>query len=178
MDMKEIADLLLPGITTTPADIEARYQDRNLPADALVTRFAPSPTGFVHMGSLYGSLIDMVYAKQSNGVVYLRIEDTDGERTVENGIQGIIDDIWVFDKIFTQDEKQYIYDNKQSIIVHLGNKLSSYELFPDHESYETNDWNIIQSYVKANTITDEFATFAQVSSEVEENYLYDKLLVF
>ena len=92
MTNKEYANFLLPNVEKTWEEYEKMYPERNLPQDAMVTRFAPSPTGFVHMGSLYASFADIQLAKQSNGVCILRIEDTDGKRTVENGVQGIIDD--------------------------------------------------------------------------------------
>lgn len=129
MTNKEIADLLLPGINVTPEEIEARYANRNLKEGALVTRFAPSPTGFVHMGSLYGSLIDWIYAKQTDGVVYLRIEDTDGERTVENGIENIVRDLKTFDIEFMEGPSQggeygpYIQSERKEIYQCFAKKL-------------------------------------------------------
>ena len=92
MTRKEYADFLLK----TDHDYNYylnKYPKRELKEGQMVTRFAPSPTGFVHMGSLYTSFSDLQFAKQTNGICYLRIEDTDGKRTVENGVQGIIDDL-------------------------------------------------------------------------------------
>ena len=86
----ELANLLFPNIDKTREYYENKYPERNLPEGAMVTRFGPSPTGFVHMGSLFGSFCDYMFAKQSNGVFYLRIEDTDQKRSVENGIEGIV----------------------------------------------------------------------------------------
>ena len=91
MDTNRLAELLYPNIKTLPADIEARYPARNLPEGAKVTRFAPSPTGFLHIGNLYGAFTDERLAHTSGGVFYLRIEDTDAKRTVPNGIQIIIE---------------------------------------------------------------------------------------
>ncbi len=93
MTNKDLADLIFPSITKTIKDYEEMYPKRNLPECAVVTRFAPSPTGFVHMGSLLASFIERKAAKDTNGVFYLRIEDTDQERKVENGIQGITTDL-------------------------------------------------------------------------------------
>ena len=93
MTYKDLADLIFPNITKTIEDYEKEYPERNLPEDAIVTRFAPSPTGFVHMGSLLASFISSKAAKDTNGVFYLRIEDTDGKREVENGIEGIVTDL-------------------------------------------------------------------------------------
>ena len=93
MTHKDLADLIFPHITKTVEDYEKMYPERNLPEGAMVTRFAPSPTGFVHMGSLLASFISRKAAKDTNGVFYLRIEDTDQKREVENGIEGIVDDL-------------------------------------------------------------------------------------
>ena len=97
MSNKELAELMFPNVTKTPEDYEKMYPERDLPEGAVVSRFAPSPTGFVHMGSLFASFIERKVPKETGGVFYLRIEDTDGKRTVENGVQGIIDDLKNFD---------------------------------------------------------------------------------
>ncbi len=91
MDYNYLAELLYPNIKTFPQDMEARYPKRNLPEGAKVTRLAPSPTGFLHIGNLYGALTDERLAHTSGGVFYLRIEDTDAKRTVPNGIAIIIE---------------------------------------------------------------------------------------
>ena len=93
MTYKDLADLIFPNITKTVDDYERIYPERDLPEGAIVTRFAPSPTGFVHMGSLLASFIERKAAKDTNGVFYLRIEDTDQKREVENGIEGIVTDL-------------------------------------------------------------------------------------
>ncbi len=90
MDHNKLAELLFPQITTTPEDIEARYPKRELKEGAKVTRFAPSPTGFVHFGGLFPSTIGERLAHQSEGVFYLRIEDTDKKREVEGAAEGLI----------------------------------------------------------------------------------------
>ena len=97
--LKELADLMFPNITKTVADYEKMYPERNLSEGVRVTRFAPSPTGFVHMGSLLSAFEDYKAAKDTNGIFYLRIEDTDSKRTVENGITGILNDLKNFDII-------------------------------------------------------------------------------
>ena len=91
MDYNRLAELLFPQINTTPEEIEARYPKRSLPEGAKVTRMGPSPTGFMHLGNLYGALVDERLAHQSGGVFYLRIEDTDKKREVEGGVQTIIE---------------------------------------------------------------------------------------
>ncbi|MBR0413630.1 MAG: glutamate--tRNA ligase [Clostridia bacterium] len=90
MDNLRLARLLFPDIDKTPADYEALYPPRDLPEGARVTRFAPSPTGFLHLGGLFAAMVAARTAQASKGVFYLRIEDTDKKREVEGGIGGII----------------------------------------------------------------------------------------
>ena len=90
MDYNYLAQLLFPHINTTPADMEERYPARVLPEGAKVTRFAPSPTGFVHFGGLFPSTVGERLAHQSGGVFYLRIEDTDAKREVAGAAEGLI----------------------------------------------------------------------------------------
>ena len=90
MDYMRLAELLFPNITTTPEELEARYPARQLPEGAKVTRFAPSPTGYVHFGGLFPSTVGERLAHQSGGVFYLRIEDTDAKREVEGAAEGLI----------------------------------------------------------------------------------------
>ncbi len=92
MDYQKLADLLFPDVPTRE-EIEARYPKRCLKEGAMVTRFAPSPTGFVHMGSLLTAYINSLMSSQSGGIFLLRIEDTDQKREVENGTEGIIRDL-------------------------------------------------------------------------------------
>jgi len=93
MTNKELAELMFPNVKHDIEYYENLYPERELPEGAVVSRFAPSPTGFVHMGSLLAAFIAKKVPKETNGVFYLRIEDTDGKRSVENGVQGIIDDL-------------------------------------------------------------------------------------
>ena len=88
---KQLAELLFPGVTGTTEELEERFPLRDLPEGAKVTRIAPSPTGFMHLGNLYGALVDERLAHQSKGVFYLRIEDTDAKRAVEGGVRMIIE---------------------------------------------------------------------------------------
>ena len=90
MDYNYLAELLFPQIKELPEDIEAKYPPRQLPEGAKVTRFAPSPTGFVHFGGLFPSTVGERLAHQSGGVFYLRIEDTDAKREVEGAAEGLI----------------------------------------------------------------------------------------
>lgn len=88
-ERNELAELLFPNITKTREEYENMYPERNLPEGTMVTRYGPSPTGSVHLGNLFSAFCDMVYAKQSKGVFFLRIEDTDQKRAVEGGIENI-----------------------------------------------------------------------------------------
>ena len=90
MDFKYLADLLFPDVTETPDDIENEFPKRDLPEGAKVTRFAPSPTGYVHLGGMYQSMIGERLAHQSGGVFFLRIEDTDSQREVAGAAQNLI----------------------------------------------------------------------------------------
>ncbi len=102
---KELADLVFPNIDKTPEYYEELYPKRNLPEGAMVTRFAPSPTGFIHVGSLFGANLDRRLATQTNGVCYLRIEDTDGKREVDDGINLVINGLKVFEIEFDEGPK-------------------------------------------------------------------------
>ncbi len=96
MDFNKLADLLFPNVTTLPADMEQKYPPRSLPEGAKVTRFAPSPTGFVHFGGLFPTTVAERLAHQSGGVLYLRIEDTDAKREVEGAAEGLIKTLSVY----------------------------------------------------------------------------------
>ncbi len=97
MDYKRLADLLFPNITKSISYYEETvFPDRNLSQGAKVTRLAPSPTGFIHLGNLYGAFVDERLAHQSNGVFMLRIEDTDEKRKVEGAVELIISSLEYF----------------------------------------------------------------------------------
>lgn len=120
---KQLADKLFPGVTGTLEDLDRRYPPRNLPDGAIVTRFAPSPTGFLHTGSLFASLVSWRFAKQSDGVFFFRLEDTDQKREVQGSAQQVIEELEIFgirpDESFVaggdyapyvQSERKTIYD--------------------------------------------------------------------
>lgn len=90
MDFSYLAELLFPDVKETPEEFEIRYPRRDLPEGAKVTRFAPSPTGFVHFGGLFPSMTGERLAHQSGGVFFLRIEDTDAKREVPGAAEGLI----------------------------------------------------------------------------------------
>ena len=96
MDYNILAELLFPNIDKSPEDYEKIYPKRNLPEGAKVTRLGPSPTGFIHLGNLYGAFVDERLAHQSGGVFYLRIEDTDDKRFVDGAVKIIIDSLRFF----------------------------------------------------------------------------------
>ena len=123
---EELAELIFPNIKTTIEDLEKRYPARNLGSDAKVTRFAPSPTGFLHTGSLFMTLINFVAAKQSNGVFYIRLEDTDQKREISGSGESLVNQLKEFEIVpnegylgsveegnygpYTQSKRQEIYD--------------------------------------------------------------------
>ncbi len=90
MDNKKLAELLFPQIDKTPDYYEELYPERGLAEGARVTRFAPSPTGYLHIGGLFGALVDVLTAQSTGGVSYLRIEDTDKKREIDDGVSAII----------------------------------------------------------------------------------------
>lgn len=97
MDYKKLSNMLFPDTTKSISYYEQTvFPDRGLNADAKVTRLAPSPTGFIHLGNLYGALVDERLAHQSKGVLILRIEDTDDKRKVEGAVETIITSLKFF----------------------------------------------------------------------------------
>ena len=96
MDYKDLANLIFPNAKDIKY-YEEKYPERNLPEGAIVTRFAPSPTGFVHIGGLYQALVAKTVAEKTDGVFFLRVEDTDQKREVENGVIGIVNSLKDFD---------------------------------------------------------------------------------
>ncbi len=91
MDHQALADLLFSHVTDTPEDLETRFPERNTPEGAVITRMAPSPTGFVHLGNLVQGLTSERMAHQSGGVLFLRVEDTDAKREVPGAVEVLID---------------------------------------------------------------------------------------
>ena len=102
MDYNKLAELLFPHIDKTPDDYEKLYPERNMADGAMVTRLGPSPTGFIHLGNLYGAFVDERLAHQSGGLFYLRIEDTDDKRYVEGAVETIISSLKFFDISFDE----------------------------------------------------------------------------
>ncbi len=102
MDNKKLAELLFPHIDKTPDYYEKLYPERGLAEGARVTRFAPSPTGYLHIGGLFGALVDVLTAQATKGVSYLRIEDTDKKREIDDGVSAIINGFDYFGVEFTE----------------------------------------------------------------------------
>lgn len=96
MDNNKLAELLFPHIDKKTEDYEKLFPQRTLPEGAMVTRLGPSPTGFIHLGNLYGAFVDERLAHQSGGTFYLRIEDTDDKRYVEGAVETIITSLEFF----------------------------------------------------------------------------------
>lgn len=150
MTNKELADLLMPGISSDTEYYEKKYPKRTVEKGAIVTRFAPSPTGFVHMGSLLASFIERKAAKDTNGIFYIRVEDTDQKRKVENGVAEMLGDLKKFDIIpdegaiseteekgeygpYTQSKRKDIY---QTYVKHLIEQGLAYPCFCSQEEIE------------------------------------------
>ena len=133
---KELAELIFPDIKETLDDLEKKYPIRNLPEGAEVTRFAPSPTGFLHTGSLFTSLICYRFAKQTNGVFYVRLEDTDQKREIEGSGKELINQLKTFNVIpsegylgdkeigqygpYMQSNRAYIYKVAIKYLISIG----------------------------------------------------------
>ncbi len=102
MTREEYANILLPNVKYTYEEYEKMYPERNLKEGAIVSRYAPSPTGFVHIGALLTTFINYKMARQTDGVFYLRVEDTDQKRSIDDGINKIIEDLAKFDIEFNE----------------------------------------------------------------------------
>lgn len=140
---KELADILFPDVKNDISYYENLYPKRDLKPGAIVTRYAPSPTGFVHMGALFTSMVAKKIVDQTEGVFFLRIEDTDQERSIENGINLILKDLKDFNIKFDEgsidEEKEignygpYIQSKRSQIYLtyakHLVEKGLAYPCF-------------------------------------------------
>ena len=102
MDYQALAELLFPNVTDTPEMLEERFPLRDVAEGAVVTRMAPSPTGFVHLGNLVQGMISERMAHQSNGVLFLRVEDTDAKREVPGAVEVLIDSLKHYNILFDE----------------------------------------------------------------------------
>ena len=147
MDNGRLAELLFPDIKKTPAAYELLYPERQLPKGALVTRIGPSPTGFIHLGNLYNAIIGERLARQSGGVFFLRIEDTDAKREVPGAVETILSSMKFFgiefDEGATTDGDNGLYlpyrqrqrkEVYQAIAKHLVQQGLAYPCFCSEES--------------------------------------------
>ncbi len=128
IDYNALAELLFPQVTTHPDELEARYPVRNLPEGAKVTRFAPSPTGYVHFGGVYQAVVDMMLAKQSGGVFTLRIEDTDGQREVQGAVEALI-----------RTMKQYGIDYDEGVVLNEDGTLGERGAYGPYKQSQRGD---------------------------------------
>ena len=146
---KQLADLIFPNITETIDDLEKRYPPRNLPEGAEVTRFAPSPTGFLHTGSLFTSMICRKVASQTGGVFYIRLEDTDTKREIAGSGEQLLNQLNIFginpDEGYLGDSEKgnygpYIQSKRADIycvvIKHLLEEGKAYPCFCTSEDLE------------------------------------------
>ncbi len=143
---EELAKLICPNVHKSLEELEMQYPDRNLASTARVTRFAPSPTGFLHTGSLFASFVASKIAHDTNGVFYLRIEDTDTKREIKGSTKTLIQQLSLFNiKIdegysiggnygpYIQSERSSIYD---SVIYSMICKGLAYPCFCSPEDLE------------------------------------------
>lgn len=124
----EIAELIFPEIKITTADLEKQYPPRNLEPEAIVTRFAPSPTGFLHTGSLFTSLVSWRFAKQTKGVFFLRLEDTDQKREIKGSGDKVVEQLMKFG--ITPDES-YVHDGAYGPYIQSERRLIYHTVIKD-----------------------------------------------
>ena len=141
-----LANLIFPEVKKGIADLEKEFPKRQLPEGAMVTRFAPSPTGFLHTGSLFASLVSWRYAKQSKGVFFCRLEDTDQKREISGSGDKVLEELSAFGIIpdesfvsggtygpYVQSQRKFIYD---IVIKHLIEQGLAYPCFCTHEELD------------------------------------------
>lgn len=149
MNYNDLADLIFPHITETIDDLEKKYPKRNLKEGAYVTRFAPSPTGFLHSGSLFTTIVNYWFAKQTNGIFYIRLEDTDQKREIAGSGNTLLNELAKFGIIpdegylgetekgnyapYTQSKRSHIYD---VVIKELIRQGKAYPCFCSSEELE------------------------------------------
>ena len=143
MNYEKLAELLFPHIDKTPEDYEAMFPARDLPEGAMVTRLGPSPTGFIHLGNLYGAFVDERLAHQSGGTFYLRIEDTDDKRYVEGAVETITSALRFFDVQF--DEGAGPDADADSVPAAEGSGIGTGDYGP---YYQSRRGEIYQAFVK------------------------------
>ena len=193
MDYNKLADLLFPEITELPADVEAKYPARELPEGAKVTRLAPSPTGFMHFGTLFPALVNERLAHQRGGIFYLRIEDTDAKREVEGAEFDLINTLayykMSFDEGVSLDGDKGVYgpyhqshrkDVYQAFAKQLVREGKAYPVFTTKEELEalnaqdkknenkTKDWEAEAEAAKAAMLAQRQFTIEDVEKNLAE----------
>lgn len=175
----KLADVIFKDITETIEDLEKKYPERNLKEGSKVTRFAPSPTGFLHTGALFTTLVNRTLAKETDGVFYLRIEDTDGKREVEGSAKKFIEELSEFnlapeEGVVGENKEQGVYGPyKQSDRGYIY-KVCAKELIKRGLAYpcfcSPEDLDTIRSYQEENKlIKGYYGRFARCRNlEVEE----------
>ena len=169
-DWQKLSEIMFPNLTKTIEDYESIYPLRDLPKNAKVTRLAPSPTGFIHMGNLYGAFVDERLARQSQGTFILRIEDTDDKRKVDGAVETIISSLAYFGVAFDegageksasgvygpywQSSRRDIY---QAAAKHLVAKGLAYPCFCTEEELS----ELREKQVAANVITGYYGAWAK-----------------
>lgn len=158
---EDLAELIFPDVKETVEDLEKRYPPRNLPEGAMVTRFAPSPTGFLHTGSLFTALVAYTVAKQSKGVYFFRLEDTDQKREIAGSGSELVDQLAYFGVI--QDEGYFGNEEKGSYGPYVQSKRADIykivikELMKRGRAYPCfctpEDLNLLRQTQEANKIT-------------------------
>ena len=149
MNYNDLANLIFPNITETIDDLEKRYPKRNLKEGAFVTRFAPSPTGFLHSGSLFTTIVNYWFAKQTDGVFFIRLEDTDQKREIAGSGNTLLNELAKFGIVpdegylgdsekgnyapYTQSKRSHIYD---IVIKELIRQGKAYPCFCSSEELE------------------------------------------
>lgn len=149
MNYNDLANLIFPNITETIDDLEKKYPKRNLKEGAYVTRFAPSPTGFLHSGSLFTTIVNYWFAKQTDGIFFIRLEDTDQKREIVGSGNTLLNELAKFGIVpdegylgdsekgdyapYTQSKRSHIYD---IVIKELIRQGKAYPCFCSSEELE------------------------------------------
>lgn len=191
MDYEALGELLFPDITKTPDYYEEMYPPRQLKEGARVTRFAPSPTGYLHIGGLFGALTDVMTARATGGVAYLRIEDTDKKREIDDGVSAIINGFDAFGVGFdegvtgfgteegaygpyTQSQRVEIYKTVAKSLVKKGLAYPCFctaeELSAMREKQETEStsiWGYFGKWAKCRDLT-----FDEIKAKIEAGQPY------
>lgn len=195
MDYTALAELLFPDVTETPEEIEARYPARKLPEGAKVTRFAPSPTGFVHFGGLFPTTVGERLAHQSGGVFYLRIEDTDAKREVPGAKEALIRTLAHYGIRFDEgaaeggdigDYGPYTQSQRASIYHVYAKKMvadgHAYPVFTTEEELaalnavdkkaeiKARDWHEDDTAQKEQTLRDRAITYEEAKAHIEAGH--------